>query len=329
MTTKLIEQFIIKPLKKIDIKEYLVLLMSLGGLFLILIGTLFEENIQVFLPMGSGDVMQKIGGAVLGGGAFAAIMKGALFRGFFIETLSQVFYNPNVVLSPATMLERWKVLTAGILKNTLPETYRNATDVIAAQFLQGGELLYHFEGLEVRYEFTLIGDDLTVCQTTVARIIISPNQSEVMMTQSVLVDGQLRITDLLINGSPVSVEIGMLTEIDGTPDKKTFTLNLLRFDCQTNPAGDRFIDFQRTYVYKQNIKEDPNISLDLIRYTKGLKVKIKNIGNEGRFRFQETGTKNIETPAPFLCGEGWTWYILAPDDHLLLPGQGYIITVVK
>lgn len=312
------------------LKRNLVLTMTLGGAFLVLLGGIFGTSIDqwALAPKGTGDSILKVGSAILGGGVFAAIMKGQQFNDFFMKNIASVHYTPQEVLSTEVLRERWKVLTGSILKSTLPETYNSATDEIANQFL-GNELKYHFEGLELRYEMRLLDDrhTLEVTQTNEVKVVISPNQSDVILEQKIQVDGACELQTLLVNGEPVALEERLVDDPDDS-SKRLFRLNLLDFPLRFNSDGDRYITLQRTYKMTQDILEDPNIILDLIRYTKGLKVKVKMHGH-GRFSFKETGTSTFTTPEPFDCAEGWRWYTLASEDQLLLPGQGFILTVIS
>lgn len=302
-------------------KQHVTLMLLIVGFLLILFGTTHGATIDTwpFLPIGSGEIVQKVGSAILGAGVFAVIMKSAQFTEYFQNSIHEVFYRPETTVSPEIIKQKWEILTRSLLKDTLPASYENASSVIMGRFFND-ELQFHFEDFNVTYEFELCPDNKTIkaTNTTTATIVISPKHEYATIKQKIKNDGDLSIKSLLIDDVPVDVEKCLTIDSD---DK-----NLRHFELIVKPKSilDKKIKMERVYEYEQDITREPYVIANLERYVKGFVLKAKSTGC--KLYFRPTGS-GIAKPLGHTDGQNFTRWVLADRNTLLLPGQGYIFVL--
>lgn len=315
----LAEKTIIKPAK-----QHITFVLLLTGALLILFGTTHATFIDglPFIPKGTGEIIQKIGSAILGAGVFAAIMKSIQFTEYFQKSIHEVFYSPDTNSSLEIIKHKWETLTRSLLKNTLPESYQNASSVIMKRFFDD-ELQFHFEDFSVSYDFTLRDDGKTlkVINKTTANIVISPKYSEAKIIQRIKNDGALLIKSLLIDDIPMDLSKCFSQDPENSKVRK-FELVV----CPKSTA-DKTIKMERVYEYEQDLTKEPYAIASLERYIKGMVVKAKASGCGLYFR--PTGAGAIYDVPGHVDGEGYTRWVLADRNTLLLPGQGYIFVLTN
>lgn len=310
------------------IKRNVPFSMAVGGLIVVLIGAIFGNAIDsiTFIPRGTGDALQKIGGAILGGGVFAVIMKSAQFSEFFQKCLGDVFYSPGATVSLPILKEKWLVLTRALLKDTLPASYHDAAEVIGGKFLDN-ELEHHFEKYEVTYDFHLDADGKTlrVRHLVKTEVVISPRFESTVISQPNSVEGAMKLVSLVIDG--VSLDLtdqNYLSQNPSSPKDRVFTIKLSPSKVACTEV-DRKVNFERVYELQQDISVEPYFIVNFTRYIKGCMVQYR--GRNCQVYFRETGLNASKYPKTTVDGEGFSRLIMADRNTLLLPGQGYILIV--
>lgn len=303
-------------------KQHITLLLLIVGSLLIFFGTIHGARIDEwpFIPKGTGEIIQKIGSAILGAGVFAVIMKSVQFTEYFQKCIHEVFYRPETSASIEIVKHKWEVLTRSLLKNTLPESYQSASSVIMKRFFDD-ELEFHFEDFNVSYDFNLKSDGKTVSVTnkTAANIVVSPKHDSVTIRQKIINDGSLLIKSLLIDDIPVDLEQCLKT------DPQDPKLRIFELTVKPKSITDKIIKLERVYEYEQDISKEPYVIANLERYVKGFVMKAKATGC--KIYFRPTGSGSIANVVGHADGEGFTRWVLADRNTLLLPGQGYIFVL--
>ncbi|HBM63249.1 MAG TPA: hypothetical protein DD418_05195 [Pseudomonas sp.] len=305
-------------------KQHITFVLLLVGALLILFGTTHAGFIDglPLIPKGTGEIVQKVGSAILGAGVFAVIMKSAQFTEYFQKSIHEVFYSPDSTSSLEVIKHKWEILTRSLLKNTLPESYQDASSVIMKRFFND-ELQFHFEDFSVSYDFTLKDDGKTlqVVNKTTANIVISPKYSEAKIVQRIKNDGKIHIKSLLIDDIPMNLE-----KCFSQDPENALTKNFELVVCPKS-ATDKTIKMERVYEYEQDLTKEPYAIGSLERYIKGMVVKAKASGCGLYFR--PTGAGAIYDVPGREDGEGYTRWVLADRNTLLLPGQGYIFVLTN
>ncbi|WP_417828226.1 hypothetical protein [Thalassospira sp.] len=299
-----------------------VLLIFLGGY-----GSGWESS--PYIPDGTAEICLKIGSALFGGGVFAVIMKGGQFTNFFVSVVSEVFYGPADVVSLKEAKSRWLTLTGSILKPVLPKECDAAALEIRKKFFDE-ELKYHFEDVVHQYEINVEDHTslFTVDYNSTMKVILSPKYKEIIFKQEIESEHDgCELISLIINEQLVSIKGVLSVDPDNRKNK------ILSFDAKKyskeGDGGECYLTLERHFRFKQNLLTDPNLIQSLSRYVKGMQVKIRMTSKNGKFVFSDTGFKTFKSPDPYVCPQGWTRCELAEKDQLLLPGQGYILTVIK
>lgn len=316
----LLEETIIKPFKK-----YFTFFMSIGGLAITIIGGIWGDTLDSlkYIPKGTGDILLKIGSAILGAGVFAAVMKSAQFTSYFQQNIRDVFYRPDKLGSLESLKEKWAGLTRFMLRDTLPNSYQNATDVIMKNYFDN-ELQFHFEDHNVEIEITLKDDGKTiqVRNTTRTIIILSPKHHSAKLDQTFQTAQELKLKSLIIDNKKVNID-GCIQKDKEDPKKSHFIYEAKPQPCAQDQ--DRKITMERIMEFDQDLTKEPYLITAFERYLKGFNLKVKAKGCN--LWFMPTGSsafKKIERLDDYL---GYSRWVLADRNTLLLPGQGYILIV--
>lgn len=319
------KNFLIKTFWE-PLKRNIPILMTVGGLLLIFVGAILGDAIDLVFPKGTGDSLQKIGGAILGGGVFAVLMKSAQFTDFFQKCLSDVLYNPHKTVSLPLLKEKWAVLTRALLRDTLPSSYQDASEVILSSFLDN-ELEHHFENYHAAYDFCLEEDGRTlrIRQEIKTDIVISPRFDSTEIRQVVTVDGDVRLISMIVDGKAQDVTTGpYIQQSANDSTEKIFSMRLSPSNgCPV--SGDKKVTLERVYEIFQDISREPYFIVNFSRYIKGFTIKSK--ASNCQLYFRRTGPGAEKFLEATTDGEGYNWRTLADRNTLLLPGQGFIFVV--
>lgn len=285
----------------------------------------FIETMRDILP----DVITKIGVAILGAGVFAVILKTVQFVDIFREHIFEVFYSPEAFKSVKDLRTKWLELTEVILKNTLPMSHSAASEKIRKQFIDK-ELHYHFEKYKVTYEIEVVENagkiGLDIKHSINTEIIVSPSHKDPIFEQTITTkeNGSCELISLIINDKEYSHD-DYLKPRDDAPLKKDFSMKLKELVEKNNTC----IKMERVYQLKQDFATEPFIIATNIRYVKGFAVNTK-ISEGYKVFFRRTGIGTLdEVHSIDKDGNGNQRWVLADPDTLILPGEGYIIIVVK
>ncbi|WP_288357094.1 hypothetical protein [uncultured Pseudomonas sp.] len=311
----------VKPAKK-----YPALFLTVAGALATFVGAIFGNLIDAvpYIPRGTGEAILKIGSAILGGGVFAVLMKSSQFSDFFQKCLSDVFYDPGATISLPVLKEKWLALTRGLLKDTLPASYQNASEVILESFFNN-ELEHHFENYRVTYDFNLDenGRDLVISHSVETEVVISPRFESTNISHNIVADGSIKLVSLVVDGHAVSLDKKYLSDAENDPSRKCFSIKL---SPSVNSVGkDRSVTLERVFEVRQDIAKEPYYIVNVSRYIKGFSVKYR--ASNCQVFFENTGLgagKDLESKVD---GNGYTRTVLADKNTLLLPGQGYIFIV--
>lgn len=303
-----------------------VVLFVLGGFLLVLSGSLFETEIDGFwlFPNGMAEIFVKTGGAVLGAGVFAAIMKSAQFTEVFQRNIHAVFFTPELAVGIEENKRKWRTLTDSIFRKCLTRVHGQATQKISDTYFSS-ELDYHFEDVKMVYRLELDKTRryLTVNTTTTSKVVISPD-AEPNIWQRITASHTLpNMTSLIVDQKPYEPKDYFKVSPENEKEMR-FDLPYDIYSKSDNFHNTRSILLQRTVEYKQDIQKDPYLAAGLTRYVVGLEVAIKCVNCE--FHFTTTGSRVMDEPTSYL-DRGYHTRILAKKDDLLLPGMGFIIVI--
>jgi hypothetical protein len=159
--------------------------------------------------------------------------------------------------------------------------------------------------------------------------MISPNCSKPLLDQYVKTQegGEVDLISLDIAGKPIDID-AHFHELDGNPNTKVLKYPISESEIITNGAGERCTTYRRIYKFKQNLANEPFIATNIQRFTKGLVVEAKvNVGY--KLYFKRFGIKGQEDHTGISVAQGYTRWVLAQTGDLLLPGESYIIMILK
>lgn len=295
-----------------------------GGSFCLFLGAFFSTEIDQFITVGTGEFIYKAGGAVLGAGVFAVVMKSAQFTDLFQRHIFNVFYRPEEVVNRKLLLEKWKLITNSILRGVLPNSHSKAADKIEQQFFDG-ELEYHFEQYYNSYTISVDrkSNVATIDLFSESKVILSPHISAPVLDQNVETSGSFVLSNLRLNGDEISSEKYLKT----VKDKHVLRVPLKKY-AKTVENGDKIVHLEKVARFTQNLSEDPYIKAKISRYIKGARIRVKTPGDFKVF-FEKFGLGDLpDNHYVKDDGEGYErWTLVEPND-LLLPGQGYILIIM-
>lgn len=316
----LLEDTIIKPLKK-----YFTFFLSLSGALITIIGGIWGNDIDTlrFVPQGTGEILLKIGSAILGGGVFAAIMKSAQFTDYFQQNIRDVFYRPDRLAGIDSLRQKWNLLTRFMLKDTLPHSYQDATDVIMKSYFDN-ELQFHFEDHNVTIDITLQKDGKTILvrNTTKTNIVISPKYESAKLAQVFQTENDLKLKSLIIDNKDINIS-GCIHKDKNNPKISRFIYEAKPLPCAV--GQDKRIAMERVMEFEQDLTIEPYLITAFERYLKGFVLKVKAEGCN--LWFQPTGLSAFNEVQKIDEYGGYSRWVLADRNTLLLPGQGYILIV--
>lgn len=311
------------------IKENLTPILILIGLTSILLGGIFNASLNNWVIPNLGEILLKSGGAILGAGVFAAIMKSAQFTDVFQKHIGDVFFNPENIATVDEMKTRWSLLTDSILRTTLPNSHQDARSAIMKHFFCE-DLPYHFEGTEITLDITSDPEKPNVIKinhNSSYDIVISPGKEIPTLEQVFCGEGDCKLTSLIINESDEDLDQYLTEEVDGN---RIFRLPLHSFQPRKNANGDLTIRLDRTLEIEQDISQEPFVIGTLERYTKGFNIRAKI--DSGQIVLHKTGPGSghqREVKPIHADGQGYTRWQLAEPSELMFPGQGYILVLTK
>ncbi len=303
------------------IKNNLTLIMFLGGAFLIIISTFINND--------WGDGISKVGSAILGAGVFAGIMKSSQFTEVFKKHIFDVLYDPNEATRGDETIDtmvKWRILTEAILKDTLPLAFQDATEKIEKKFLND-ELSYHYEDYTVQYDIDIDENMIATIQNkTITTLVLSENHAEPVFEQDVKVISKattMTLTSLYLNSQAYDLEKFNYTQDAENDDRYNISIPLKDF----KNSASNCIKLERTTSWTQDLKEDPWITGFIKRYIKGLTIKAK-VSDNYKLVFDKFGLEKL--PNNYHNNDtGYDRWQLATSSTLLLPGQGYVLSIVK
>lgn len=313
---------VVKP-----IKNNITCVFFFSGFFLILLGSIFNNQIDAlpYVPSGFGVVILKSGSAILGAGVFAAIMKSSQFTELFQKHIYDVFYNPEHVGEGRILIEKWRTITNSILQGVLPKTHLDATEKLRVKFFTE-ELSYHFEQFCASYSMSVDKNTniLTVTAVTRFAAVISPHVNDPVLEQNIENDGDFKLLALRVNDTDIKDKN---TYVSNEPNSKKKELKVPLKDYAFLRDDDvKVVRVERVVKYTQDLTRDPYVKAEISRYMKGATIRAKV--NEGyKIFFEKFGLDKTPAISQSDDGEGYQRWVLAEPNNLLLPGQGYIMVI--
>lgn len=322
----LAQKIIINP-----VKNNFTLALVILGIAIIVTGMHFDSEPKLGLMKSFTNSISKVGVAILGAGVFAVILKSAQFIDVFQKHILDVFYKPVKIASVSDLRIKWLTLTDVILKNTLPASHCEASQKIMGQFIDE-ELEYHFEKYLVTYDIDVIkptskSPKLKIKHSISTEIVISPNHNDPVFEQSITTnnDGSTVLKSLIVNNDVISTKDRMQPSSEN-PQVLEFKLNLNEILSKGSSGS---IKMERVYEINQDLSSEPYIIATNIRYVKGFVVRAK-VTKGFKIYFRKTGIDAFDTIKSIeVDGGGYKRWALAEPNTLILPGEGYIIIVVK
>lgn len=304
------------------ISENLIIIFFTVGIFFIVIGSLAK---WVWLGVDWSDLLVKGGGALLGGGVFAAIMKSTQFVSIFQKSITEVFYDPVKIKNRPVIDERWKVMTNSLLRGVLPQSYSEASEIIHKQFFNS-ELHCHFERYRACYEITVDSE------TNVAKVVHSVS-SDLVITKDKEITKPILKQTISARSGPVTMEHLRLNAVELKVEdhltlyeekKVEITIDLSPYRSMKGA-----IPFEKVAYSEQKLEEEPFISTNISRYIKGLTTVEVKINEGYSVVFLKSGLGKLPDDCYSKCAKrGVETWSLAKSEDLLLPGQGYTIIIV-
>ncbi|WP_025595515.1 hypothetical protein [Pseudoduganella sp. UC29_71] len=269
--------------------------------------------------------LKDLGLAIFSGGVFSCLLKSAQFSALFQKQILTAFYDPAKITDNKILSERWLLMTNSILRGLLPVNYEKAADAIMARFFDDS-LDYHFSDFEISYNITVDANGKgTVFNTLKADLVISPRRENPIFKQNIESDSATTLISLMIDNTPVNLEQPKPAAEEGKAARKF----MLELNLREHVApGKGAVRFERTFKTIQDLHAEPFFSATISRFIKGPVAVRTKITAPYKIRFLSNGIEK-DDPIPVPDGEGYLRWVLAKPGHLLLPGQGYTLIVVK
>lgn len=320
----------------------LIMILLFVGVSLLVGGALFEMHKAMNVDSGVGyidaflsqlsTILMKIGGAIIGGGVFAALMKSAQFTKAFQKQVFEVFNHPHRVVKRANLESAWMELTISRMKGVLPKSYLKAAKILNDQFFKK-DMDYHFEEYVSTYNIQIPkgGTKALVDHTTTMKIVKSPRAKKIILTQKMkLEEGEeepnITVKKLKIGLNDIADKIQY--EEVGDSREFNFEMNLRDYFDFNNVEDDYRLAFERQTELVQDIVEDPIFAAQTDRYVKGsFKVRVKV--SEGYKVYFHIDAGKINPNCVDVDSEGYDrWELIEEPGGILLPGNGFVFVIV-
>lgn len=313
---KSIKRWITGLIKFID--RHLIWALLAFGVISYLLG-IIASHYSHTAPMA--DPLKSLAKIIIGAGVFTALTKSNYYTNFFQNRVFNVFYKPGEHFSPEQMKEKWLTLTEHLLSKKTGKSSSSIAGIIYNRFLSQ-DIEYYFKNMSITYDIILDEKTsiLTITQNMESLIVITDGVEEITLPHKILTDGEMELKHLLIDDEPYD---------DSScyqPHPENPNIRKLDVIIKNN---NREAKIERCYISTQNIHDEPFILNGYSRYVNGLVVKFKTTNCYATFR--TTGvTSNPENPLSCnLEGNGYSRVVIAKQEDLTLPGQGFILILSK
>ena len=272
------------------------------------------------------SVFHAIGVSILVSGVYAFLMKSVLFSNFYKNLFFDVIYAPHKKVDIESIKDKWKILSNSLLEGKVPFKSSQVTDRIMEDFLEK-EVDYCFKNIEISFAISKVPGALNkvkVIQIFRAEVIFSKTQRKIVIKQKFESDkSTFKKGSVLINDKPISIKdysidrMGIVTleySIDNPQDycHDDSHFGTLRFD--------------RTHIRTQDIRNDPVIVGSYSRYIKGMSILIKTENVD--YVLYKVGKDSCHHSIRDMDSSGFWHHVIADPNSLLLPGEGYTLTIV-
>lgn len=337
MTDTSYAEELIKALK--PLAKFWIIFAVIGGIIAIFVGVaigIWGNSTNKFEMLWA-QSLKNIGAATLGAGIFAAVLKSRLYVEVFQKILASVIRDPANYNTRSELMVQWERFTQALLKSVLPDSYlESALERLRTQYL-GPDITFHYEEYDVLYEVAQDSEypkelsRVTVKTVLKAKMSVPPGADidNIFFEGSVRVTsdpGQVRVTDLLVNGKRLEDKHYEATEI---PNERRLRLPWRSLTSDTS----RPVSLERTTIYKQDLSKEPYFVTEWLRYVKRLTVRIKaphHFAVYGKFM----GSPNLAFCNPVRNDEELVYLPKLGrnsledsglGDYLILPGHGFIL----
>lgn len=244
------------------------------------------------------------------------------------EIIVSVIFNPEAYKKHEHLIDVWRKISLKLLDNVLPFSNELAVDRIEKQFFKD-ERDYHFEDVDCDLNFEINEPEGTVLitQTITASLVMAPNRENPVLKQFVSMQdsGILSPIDLMLNGDAIKVEDYLTQDVDN-PNKSMFEYPLT--DKIEEFSGRKTVKYKRVLQLNQVLVDDPYFATNITRFVKGYNIETK-ISTGYHLVFARFGANAGDGLKPQELGNGKLRWELGKRCDLLLPGEGYILTVSK
>ncbi|MEF1254370.1 hypothetical protein [Vibrio sp. M260112] len=290
------------------------------------IGSVLSAEIDQLIAGGAGEAVLKVGSAILGAGVFAAIMKSSQFTQVFQKHIYDVFYEPSNIENGIPVIQKWKVISNALISKILPSNHEEVVEKIEQQFFSKS-MDYHIEDFVSKYKLVVTDNTLSVFCTSNYKVVVSPYVDEPKLKQTLKTEaGDVKLSALRLNG--VSYTNDAFVEHESDPTLRVCEIKLNDYAKHRRCSDQKTVKFERVLSWTQDLKTEPYIKAYISTYIKGATIEVKS--DKGyKVIFERFGLGDLpENHYIEDTGEGYERWNLADSDHLLLPGQGYILFLV-
>lgn len=273
------------------------------------------------------SVFHTIGTSVLVSGVFAFLMKSTLFSRYYKNLFFEVIYDPNKRVGEESIKDKWKILSNSLLISKVPFEPQEVSDKLMKDFLER-EIDYGFKNIEIVFKISKIKDSVNkvkVVQVFRADVIFDREFRELEIKQRFMCDKEkFSCSSILIDNKPISDN-----DFNFDNDRGLVNLNYKVGDprdyCHDSSKFGSF-RFDRTSERQQDIRDDPVIVGSYSRYIRRMSILIKTEGVD--YVLYKTGTGSCRHSERVQDGSKYWHHIIADSSSLLLPGEGYTLTII-
>lgn len=314
---QLVKEFIARPIVKVIFFAICIIAITL----VFSSSSPSEWLSSLLLAIGSTFLAAAIVGFILSDQSYIDLLR---------KHVIEVLFTPELYKDTDALIKRWRAITEHLLKKVLPYSYEDVAQELQNQYLTN-ERDFHYEDATITWDITVDPHrQMAQCHQVIdMTLVISPHCSEPIIEQYIKTqdDGSIDINELEINSKPIDISINCKEDANH-PKTKIIKYCIKNAEIKTHATGERYVIYRRICKFQQNLPNEPFLATNIQRFTKGLVVKAR-ISNGYKLYFKRFGIKGQVDHVGEVTSDGYTRWILAETGNLLLPGESYIIIILK
>ncbi|MDO3388146.1 hypothetical protein QWI17_20035 [Gilvimarinus sp. SDUM040013] len=311
-----------------------IILVGVGFIYLAQTSEL-ESSFLGWLP----QLLGTVGGTLV----TAAVLGFAISDGEYVKLLrehvAQAIFTPQHYSSKGELVTRWRDITEYLLSGVLPFSSKDAALEIQRSYISAKND-YHFEEVEISIDILIdpSGTKAKIIQESRSRLVISPSCEKPIINQKItMVEGSsANLNCLEINGKAIDIE-KCFEPCEDEPGAYKLIYEIPKEQILMNSGDDRYCTYKRVYCMEQDLQQEPFLATNIKRYVKGLtvesKIRVEGGGEEAgdspyKLHFKRFGMNGNKSLKPYRSNGKTKWEVAGIGD-LLLPGESYIIIIIK